>query len=72
METHPVHTGMTHGCGLPISWPPGWEGNQADVASRAAQEAKELARTGRTIDALRLYRQRTGAGLAEAKAAIGL
>ncbi|MFN7020177.1 MAG: hypothetical protein ACK4WH_02460 [Phycisphaerales bacterium] len=33
-------------------------------------DIRELARSGRKIEAIKLYRERTGAGLAEAKAAV--
>lgn len=33
-------------------------------------EVQDLARSGRTIDAIKLFRQLTGAGLAEAKQAV--
>jgi hypothetical protein len=42
------------------------------VASRAAQEARELVKAGHRLDAIRHYRQLTGAGFTEAIAAIGL
>jgi ribosomal protein L7/L12 len=39
-----------------------------DVAALADKDAAELLRAGRRIDAIRVYREWTGAGLAEAKA----
>lgn len=41
-----------------------------DVSSLAAHEAEALARAGRKIEAIKVYRELTGAGLAEAKAAV--
>ena len=41
-----------------------------DLATVAAQEAEALVKVGRKIEAIKLYREMTGAGLAEAKAAI--
>ena len=41
-----------------------------DLATAAAREAAELMKAGRKIEAIKLYRDLTGAGLAEAKAAV--
>jgi ribosomal protein L7/L12 len=39
-----------------------------DVTVQADKEAAELLRAGKKIEAIRIYRELTGAGLAEAKA----
>jgi hypothetical protein len=41
-----------------------------DLAKVATDEAAELARAGRKIEAIKAYRELTGAGLAEAKAKV--
>jgi ribosomal protein L7/L12 len=41
-----------------------------DLSTLAAREAEALIRAGRKIEAIKLYRELTGAGLAEAKAAV--
>ena len=41
-----------------------------DIATIAGQEAQVLARAGRKMEAIKLYREYTGVGLAEAKAAV--
>lgn len=41
-----------------------------DVASHTNQEVAELVKAGRKIEAIKLYRELTGAGLAEAKEAV--
>jgi ribosomal protein L7/L12 len=43
---------------------------QIDAAAVADQEAAALMRAGRKVEAIRAYRGLTGAGLAEAKAAV--
>jgi len=41
-----------------------------DLPKLAAEEAAALARAGRKIEAIKLYREYTGCGLAEAKAKV--
>jgi ribosomal protein L7/L12 len=41
-----------------------------DLQAVAARDAGSLARSGKKIEAIKLYRDLTGAGLAEAKAAV--
>jgi ribosomal protein L7/L12 len=41
-----------------------------DLAAVAVREAEALVKAGRKIEAIKLYREMTGAGLAEAKAAV--
>ena len=41
-----------------------------DVTAVAAREAEVLVKAGRKIEAIKVYRALTGAGLAEAKAAV--
>jgi hypothetical protein len=43
---------------------------QVDVPAAAGREAAALVRAGNKIQAIRAYRELTGAGLAEAKAAV--
>lgn len=40
------------------------------VAPTVMEEIQDLVRAGRKIEAIKLYREKTGVGLAEAKAAI--
>ncbi len=41
-----------------------------DVVQLGAAQAQELMRAGKKIEAIKVYREATGAGLAEAKAAV--
>lgn len=41
-----------------------------EVPADEHPDIRELALAGKTIEAIKLYRERTGAGLAEAKAAV--
>jgi ribosomal protein L7/L12 len=41
-----------------------------DIATIAGQEAQVLVRAGRKMEAIKLYREYTGVGLAEAKGAV--
>ena len=41
-----------------------------DIATIAGQEAQVLVRAGRKVEAVKVYREYTGEGLAEAKAAV--
>ncbi len=44
--------------------------SNVDVSKAAEDEAAALARAGKKIEAIRLYRELTGCGLAEAKAKV--
>ena len=46
------------------------EKSGVDIHAAARREAGVLVRAGRTIEAVKVYRQLTGVGLAEAKAAV--
>jgi ribosomal protein L7/L12 len=50
----------------PVTLPP----RPGADATRVSPEVLELSRAGRTIDAIRLQREQTGADLAEAKRAV--
>jgi len=59
-------------CGAAISWEPQTAGAApaGDAAENQEQEILALLREGRKISAIKLYRQREGVGLKEAKDAV--
>jgi ribosomal protein L7/L12 len=44
--------------------------SRLDIATIAGQEAQELVRAGKKMEAIKLYREYTGVGLAEATGAV--
>jgi len=67
-EENPPGVGLCKHCGGPISMT---EDAQPEVATGSLEEqVLALCRAGKKIDAIKLYREQTGAGLKEAKDAV--